>query len=143
MYATVVSTKVKGKAELVILCEDEALKGPHCGFCTAARGSKGKAPQESVLARNTCGAKRGDRVQVSLAGHAELKAALILFIIPMLIFMSALILTSSLQLPLWQSFGVSLASLIITFLMIKAGLGEKTYYVIDQVAPQPKPLRHK
>jgi len=57
--------------------------------------------------------------------------------------MSALILTNSFQLALWQSFGVSLGSLILTFLLIKAGMGEKTYYVIDQVAPQRRPLRHK
>ncbi|MDT9546860.1 MAG: SoxR reducing system RseC family protein [Chlorobium sp.] len=143
MYATVVTAKTKGKAELVIICDDEALKGPHCGFCSAASGSKGKAPKETVLAKNTCGAKPGDTVTVSLAEHAELKAALILFIVPMLIFMSALILTTTLPLPLWQSFGVSLGSLVITFLLIKAGLGEKTYYVIDEVAPQRKPLRHK
>ncbi|MDP8306289.1 MAG: SoxR reducing system RseC family protein [Candidatus Chlorobium antarcticum] len=143
MYATVVTTKAKGKAELVIICDDEALKGPHCGFCTAASGPKGKAPKETVLARNPCGAKPGDTVQVSLSEHAELKAALILFIAPILIFMSALILTNSFQLALWQSFGVSLGSLILTFLLIKAGMGEKTYYVIDQVAPQRRPLRHK
>jgi len=118
-----------GKAEVQLICTDsEAGKGAHCGACTM--GTKPASKPELILAENPVGAKPGDMVDCEIREHGELKAATILFIVPLAIFMVALGVTRSLGLEMWQSFLAGLGVLALTFLGLQLILRNKTYYYI-------------
>lgn len=136
MYGRVHAVR-KGLAEIMVVCEDEALKGPHCGFCSASGGASGKAKNETILARNDAGATAGTIVELSIDEHAELKAALILFVIPLTTFILALIAAAAIQLPLLQAAGTGGAVLLLTLVVLKAVLRNKTYHRVVRVVPKP------
>lgn len=132
MYARVVSTSKK-KADIIIICEDEAMKGPHCGFCSASGADAKRNRKEIVLADNPVGAAPGNIVELGLDEHAELKAALILFVLPIVLFIGVLAVTAELGLSLWESAAWGLGSLAGTFLVLKLALKQKTYYRIERI----------
>lgn len=126
MYAEVLKSH-NGKAEISILCTDDAEKGLHCGACNAGNRLKGR---ETVLADNAIGAAAGDFVAVAIKEHGELKAALMLFIIPLLSFLSALAVANAYTLSLWLSFLCGLAALSVALAALHLILKKKTYYFI-------------
>ena len=130
MYAKVLKT-YKGKAEIEIVCTEASKENVHCGACSM--GQKPSAKPETVLARNRIKAKPGDMVEYNLKEHAELKAALLLFIGPLVLFMIALGLASALNLELWQSFLFGAGVLAITYIVLRYLLKNKTYYYITGI----------
>lgn len=137
MYARVL--KLKGRlAEITVVCEDEAKKGPHCGFCSAAGGGSSKSKEERVLARNDADARAGSVVEVEIDDHAELKAALILFVIPLATFITALVVAAAFELTLMESAAAGGAVLALTLLLLKLVLRGKTYHRIVKVVPRPQ-----
>ncbi|TCD47524.1 hypothetical protein E0L29_08040 [Chlorobium sp. N1] len=136
MYAKVHG--LKGRlAEITVVCEDEARKGPHCGFCSAAGGGASGTKQETILARNDARAPKGSIVEIEIDPHAELKAALILFVIPLATFIASLVAAAGFELPLLQSAAAGGGVLVLTLLLLKVLLRDKTYHRIVRVVPRP------
>ncbi len=130
MYAKVLKT-YKGRAEIEIVCDDASNDNVHCGACSM--GQKPSAKPETVLAQDKIGTKPGDMVECSLKEHAEVKAALVLLIGPLALFMVALGLASTLNLELWQSFFFGVVVLGITYIVLRYSLKNKTYYYITGI----------
>ena len=130
MYAKVLKT-YKGKAEIEIVCTEASHENVHCGACSM--GQKPSTKPETVLAQNKIEAKPGDMVECNLKEHAEIKAALLLFMGPLLLFMIALGLASALNMELWQSFLSGTAVLVITYIALRFLLKNKTYYYITGI----------
>ncbi len=130
MYAKVLKT-YKGKAEIEIVCTEASNENVHCGACSM--GQKPSTKPEAVLAQNKIEAKPGDMVECSLKEHAEIKASLLLFIGPLVLFMIALGIAEALGLELWQSFLMGAAVIIITYIVLRYSLKNKTYYYITGI----------
>ncbi|NEX14483.1 MAG: sigma E positive regulator RseC/MucC [Prosthecochloris sp.] len=130
MYAKVLKT-YREKAEIEIICTDASKESEHCGACTM--GQKPNSKPHVVLAHNRINAKTGDMVEVEEKEHAEVKAALVLLIGPLLVFMLSLGIAGSLQLELWQSFFFSLLVLAVTYTILKYFLKDTTYYHITGI----------
>ena len=130
MYAKVLKT-YKGKAEIEIVCKEASKENVHCGVCSM--GQKPSVKPETVLAQNRIKAKPGDMVECNLREHAEVKAALMLLIGPLVLFMIALGLANALALELWQSFLLGLFVLGITYIVLRYALKNKTYYYITGI----------
>ncbi|WP_292003757.1 SoxR reducing system RseC family protein [Chlorobium sp.] len=116
-----------GKAEIALLCTDDAPEGLHCGACNAG---KQLSPRETVLAENAVGAGAGDFVKVTMREHGELKAALTLFIVPLLSFLMALVAAHAASMSLWISFLSGAGALALTLFLLRIILKKKTYYLI-------------
>ncbi len=130
MYAKVLKT-YKERAEIEIVCTDASKEHAHCGACSM--GQKPSMKPETVLAQNRIGAKPGDMVECNLKEHAEIKAALMLFIMPLVLFMISLGLANSMALELWQSFLFGLLVLGGTYVVLRYTLKNKTYYHITGI----------
>lgn len=130
MYAKVLKT-YKGKAEIEIVCTEAPKENVHCGACSM--GQKPSTKPETVLAQNKIEAKPGDMVECNLKEHAEIKAALLLFIGPLVLFMIALGIAGALNLELWQSFLLGAGVLVITYIVLRYSLKNKTYYYITGI----------
>ncbi|MBM3162312.1 MAG: SoxR reducing system RseC family protein [Chlorobi bacterium] len=127
MYARVVTT-CKGKAEVQLICPDSSRAAMHCGACSM--GQKPLTNADTVLADNGIGAKTGDMVECSVREHGELKAAALLFILPLGVFIAVLGIAALYGLGLWQSFLAGTVLLAATFLVLQLLLKHKTYYYI-------------
>ena len=130
MHAKVLKT-YKGKAEIEIVCVEASNDNVHCGACNM--GQKPSTKPETVLAQNKIAAKPGDMVECNLKEHAEIKAALLLFVGPLVLFMVALGLSSVLKMELWQSFLSGTAVLVVTYIALRFLLKNKTYYYITGI----------
>jgi sigma-E factor negative regulatory protein RseC len=126
MYAKVMRSYA-GKAEIALLCTDDAPEGLHCGACNAG---KRLASKETVLADNAVGAGAGDFVQVTMREHGELKAAVMLFIVPLLAFLAALVAAHAANMSLWISFLAGAGALTLALFLLRIILKKKTYYLI-------------
>jgi len=126
MYAKVMKSYA-GKAEIALLCTDDAPEGLHCGACNAARQFPDR---ETVLAENAVGAAPGDFVQVTMLEHGELKAAVMLFIVPLLSFLTALVAAHAASTSLWTAFLAGAGALTLTLFLLRLILKKKTYYFI-------------
>lgn len=127
MYAKVIKTYAE-KADIQFICTDSSSESVHCGAC-----SMGQTPSqnpETVLAENPVGAKTGDIVEYGLKEHGEVKAATMLFIVPLVTFMIALGVTGSMGFEIWQSFLFGLLVIGGTLLGLQLLLKNKTYYYI-------------
>lgn len=93
-------------------------------------GQKPAQKPEIVLAENPLGAKAGDIVDCELKEYGEIKAATILFIVPLVVFMTALGIAGSMGYELTQSFIFGVLVLAATFLGLQQLLKNKTYYYI-------------
>ncbi len=127
MYAKVIKTYDR-KAEIQIICNDASSGSAHCGACSMGQTPSQKP--ETVLAENRVGAKTGDMVEYGLKEHGEVKAATLLFILPLATFMIALGITGSMGFEIWQSFLFGLIVLGGTLLGLQLLLKNKTYYYI-------------
>ena len=121
----------KEKAEIELVCTEASKENAHCGACTM--GQKPSEKAETVLARNMIGAKPGDMVECNLKEHAEIRAALLLFIGPLVVFMLALGAAQAMNLELWQSFLSGAATLVITYIVLRYILKDTTYYTITGI----------
>ncbi|UZJ40202.1 SoxR reducing system RseC family protein [Prosthecochloris sp. SCSIO W1101] len=130
MYAKVLKT-YKGKAEIEIVCTEASKENVHCGACSM--GQKPSAKPQTVLAQNKIEAKPGDMVECDQKEHAEVKAALMLLIGPLVLFMIALGIANALNLELWQSFLSGAAVLGVTYIVLRYSLKNKTYYYITGI----------
>ncbi len=130
MYAKVLKID-KEKAEIELFCNEASKENVHCGACTM--GQKPSEKAQTVLARNMIGAKPGDVVECSLKEHAEIRAALILFVGPLVLFMLALGAAQVMNLELWQSFLSGTATLVITYIVLRVILKDTTYYSITGI----------
>lgn len=129
MYAKVLKT-YKGKAEIEIVCTDASADNEHCGTCSM--GQKPSKKPQTVLAHNSTEAKPGDMVECEQKEHAEVKAALVLLIGPLVVFMLSIGLADSLGLELWQSFFLSALVLAGTYIILRYSLKNTTYYHIKR-----------
>ena len=127
MYARVVTTS-KNTAEIQLVCTDASPAAMHCGACSM--GKKPAVKAETVLAEKIIGAKAGDLVEFAVMEHGELKAAALLFILPLTVFIIVLGIAGSAGLSLWQSFLAGTSLLGATFLVLQMMLKHKTYYYI-------------
>ncbi len=130
MYAKVLKI-YKGKAEIELACTEASNENVHCGACSM--GQKPSTKPERVLAQNRTEAKPGDMVECDLREHAEVKAALLLFIGPLVLFMIALGIADAMNLELWQSFLMGAGVLVITYTVLRYSLKNKTYYYITGI----------
>ncbi len=127
MYARVLNT-YKGKAEIELLrCEDSE-ENIHCGACSMVTQSSEKP--KKVLAENRKNANPGDIVKYGIKEHAELKAAFVLLLLPLMLFIVSLGISSFLAFELWHSFFLGVAVLTCTYLILRFILKNKTYYYI-------------
>ncbi|ARM30775.1 SoxR reducing system RseC family protein [Prosthecochloris sp. HL-130-GSB] len=117
-----------GKAEVQLFCNEASAESAHCGACSM--GQKPKQKPETILAENRAGAKTGDIVECEIKEYGEIKAATILFIVPLVVFMTALGIAGSWGYELWQSFAFGVVVLAATFLGLRQALKNKTYYYI-------------
>ncbi|MBL6957022.1 MAG: SoxR reducing system RseC family protein [Chlorobium phaeobacteroides] len=130
MYAKVLKT-YRDKAEIEIICTDASKESEHCGACTM--GQKPSSKPRAVLAHNRVKAKTGDMVEFEEKEHAEIKAALVLLIGPLVLFMLSLGIAGSMQFELWQSFFFSLLVLAVTYTILRYFLKDTTYYHITGI----------
>lgn len=108
-----------GMAQIELICKEEKVKHdgkPHCGACGMFKtGDKRKI----VAAHNEAGAAPGDVVKWSLEEGAQLKASLILFLFPLVVFILATAIVTSLGMRPALIFLISFMSLAITLLGLK------------------------
>ncbi len=117
------------RAELLMFCEETPEnKGSHCGACQMVQPRS--ATTETVIAKNTIGAKVGQVVGLELQEFAELKSTVILLVVPMLVFLVALGVSSNLNLPIWDSALISGGAITITYVIIKRLTKHKTYFYL-------------
>jgi len=121
---------VGDQVELIMFCDEEPEnKGSHCGACQMMQGPNAKTT-DTVMAKNSIGAKVGQIVQLELQEYAELKSTMILLVIPLLIFLISLGVTDSMQLPILDSALISGGALIIIYIVIKRLTKNKTYFYL-------------
>lgn len=122
---------VGDQAELLLFCDEEpANKGSHCGACQMMQQPTSKVT-DTLMAKNTIGAKVGEVVHLELQDYAELKSTLILLVFPLVVFIVALGITNNgLELPIWESAWISLAAIAMTYVIIKRFTKHKTYFYL-------------
>lgn len=128
-----VSSIKDGITFLELMCEepkkDEGGK-PHCGACGMFKGNK---KSKIVAVHNDVNASPGDIVSWSLEEGAQIKASLILFLLPLVVFILATAIVTSLGMSLPLIFLISFLSLAMTLLGLKLILKNKTYYYITGI----------
>ncbi|MBN1278624.1 MAG: SoxR reducing system RseC family protein [Chlorobium sp.] len=130
MYAKVI-TASNGKAEIQLICTDSTGEAMHCGACSMGQKSVNKG--ETVLAENGIGAESGDMVEYAIKEHGELKAATLLFMLPLAVLIIVLGVAGMAGIGLWQSFLAGTAALAATFIGLQMRLKNKTYYYISGI----------
>lgn len=79
-----------GYADIILLTKES------CEECSAKIFCKPKDDSSRILnVKNTCGAQKGDKVAISIQGRTLLKAAFELYLYPLLLLISGILLGSS------------------------------------------------
>ena len=128
MEAKVIENAVNS-AKIEIICGEE--KNIHCGACGMAGHKSGK-PQ-FVTARNEIGAKKGDCVEVELETGAKTKAALILFLVPLVVFLLAAGIATSAGISTPLILLISFIAVSVVLVMLKFLVGNKSYYYLAKI----------
>jgi len=112
-----------------ISCHEEKEKEAisHCGACGLFRKD---AKAEIILARNSEHRVIGEEVECALEENAQMKSSALLLMLPIIIFLVTSGIVSSLTIKTWYILLISFTALVITFLVLKFVLKDKTYYYI-------------
>ena len=132
---------IGSKAQIELICDQHSLtevnnnNEKHCGACYLFRKNSyfNKNKKELVLVKNPAGAKLNDYVEFELEENAQIKSSLILFLLPLMVFLICASIVSTLAMETWLIILISFMSLAIIYLLLKIILKNKTFYYITKI----------
>ena len=128
----------RGYAEIELLCKTKGEHNceAHCNACSFFQTTEKK---QLTIAKNIIPLEVGDLVEYELEPGGALKSALILLLLPLIAFLITAGIVSALNMNRALIFLISFSAPVITLILLKTLLRDKTYFYVKRVKAKSFP----